>query len=64
LLHYREPYFTSGPVQGAAREGETPGIGYVLAWHNPLPNVAVEHIDFRSMDVGQAVLLGITAGVS
>lgn len=64
LRHYREPYFTTGPVQAAAREGAVEGVGYVLAWHNPRPDMEVEHIDFRSMDVGQAVLLGITAGTS
>ena len=26
------------------------------------PNVEVKAVDFRSMDAGQAVLLGITAG--
>lgn len=37
-------------------------VGYVLRWVNPRPDVEVKAVDFRSMDTGQAVLLGITTG--
>jgi hypothetical protein len=39
-------------------------VGEVLRWVNPRPQVEVTSVDFRSMNIGQAVLLAITAAVA
>ena len=63
-LHYRQAYFLhdGAAVQAAERTPQSvAGVGGVLRWINPRPDVAVEAVDFRSMDAGQAVMLAITA---
>jgi hypothetical protein len=63
-LHYYSPYFLpdASEIEGAAPTTGT-DIAGVLRWVNPRPDVAVASVDFRSMDNGQSVLLGITAAV-
>jgi len=64
-LDSRQPYFLPDiESMGAAVRipDEVDGVGYVMRWINPRPDVEVKAVDFRSMDAGQAVLLGITAG--
>jgi hypothetical protein len=66
-LFYREPYFLprAGKPQGAfALEAWVGGLGRVLRWVNPRPDVVIQSIDFRSMDAGQTVLLGLTLGTA
>jgi len=61
----RQPYFLP-EVESTEAAAKIPDkvedVGYVMRWVNPRPDVEVETMDFRSMDAGQAVLLGITAG--
>ncbi len=62
-LHYRQNYFVpQAQLQAAVVIDSCASIGPALRWINPRPKVAVESVDFRSMDAGQAVLLAITAG--
>lgn len=64
-LFYREPYFLphGGQPQAAlALPAWVDGLGRVLRWVNPRPEVVIQSVDFRSMDAGQAVLLGLTLG--
>ncbi|MCC6446641.1 MAG: hypothetical protein IT210_24710, partial [Armatimonadetes bacterium] len=62
-LRYRKPYFLpgAGAVQSAPPSQGVSGVGGVLRWLNPRPEVPVRSLDFRSMDTGQAVLLAVTA---
>ena len=64
-LECRQRYFLPEVerMDAAARiSEEVNDVGYVMRWVNPWPDVEVKTVDFRSMDAGQAVLLGITAG--
>jgi hypothetical protein len=66
-LFYHEPYFLphSGKPQVAlALTAWVGGLGRVLRWVNPRPEVVIQSVDFRSMDAGQAVLLGLTLGTA
>ncbi len=66
-LFYREPYFLphGGKPQAAlALAAWVGGLGRVLRWVNPRPEVVIQSVDFRSMDAGQAVLLGLTLGTA
>ena len=61
--HYRENYFVpDATLAPAVRADDCPGVGYAMRWDNPRPEVRVDSVDFRSMDAGQCVLLGVTAG--
>ena len=62
-LRYRQNYFVpQAHLETAVVTDSCAGIGPTLRWINPRPKVAVESVDFRGMDAGQAVLLAITAG--
>lgn len=66
-LFYRDPYFLphgDKPQAAIALPAWVGGLGRVLRWVNPRPEAVIQSVDFRSMDAGQAVLLGLTLGTA
>jgi hypothetical protein len=62
-LAFKHPYFNEqATLEPTMVIGKIDGIGDVLRWVNPRPDVAVQSVDFRGMNMGQAVLLAVTAG--
>jgi len=63
FLCYKENFFAAGALLNpAVSVGGVSGIGTVYQWVNPRPDAEVRAVDFRTMDLGQAVLVGFTAG--
>jgi hypothetical protein len=62
-LAFKHPYLDEqATLEPAIVIGEVDGIGDVIRWTNPRPDVAVKSVGFRGMNMGQAVLLAVTAG--
>ena len=63
MLVFKQLYFDAqASLEPAVSIGNVEGIGDVIRWINPRPEVAVKSVDFRSMNLGQSILLAATAG--
>ncbi|MCJ7796911.1 MAG: hypothetical protein MUQ56_09125, partial [Thermoleophilia bacterium] len=63
MLIFKQLYFdTQASLEPAVSIGSVEGIGDVIRWINPRPEVAVKSVDFRTMNLGQSILIAATAG--
>ncbi len=64
MLMYKQLYFDAqASLEPAITIGKVEGIGDIIRWINPRPEVAVKSVDFRTMNLGQSIMLAATAGV-